>query len=67
MLRTALFVALATLAVFTFLPFWRYEAWWVRSWDFPRLQLATIALILLVAEELDSWRERTDSDPGSTS
>ncbi len=50
MLRTALFVALATLAVFTFLPFWRYEAWWVRSWDFPRLQLATIALILLVAE-----------------
>ncbi len=39
-------------AVLTLLPLWRYEGWWVRGLDFPRLQLATFALILLVAEVL---------------
>ena len=29
---------------------WRYEAWWVRSLDFPRLQLLVVSLFLLVLE-----------------
>lgn len=39
-------------AVLTLLPLWPYEAWWVRGLDFPRLQLAAFASILLVAEVL---------------
>lgn len=38
------------LAVVSFLSLWRHEAWWVRDTDFPRLQLAGIALALLVVE-----------------
>ncbi len=40
------------LAVLTFLPLWRHEAWWVRGGDFPRLQFAIAALILLVIAAL---------------
>ncbi len=38
------------LAAFTLLPLWRYEGWWVRVLDFPRLQLFTISLLLLLLE-----------------
>lgn len=34
----------------TFITLWRYEAWWVRGWDFPRLQLGFLAVVLLLAE-----------------
>ena len=40
----------ALLAAFSLLPLWRHDAWWVRSLDFPRLQLSVIALILLILE-----------------
>ena len=40
-------VFIATLAL---LPLWRHEAWWVRSLDFPRLQLFVISLLLLSME-----------------
>lgn len=50
------------LVAFTLLPLWRYEAWWVRSLDFPRLQLFCISLLLLVVEtvlldfsQLEAW------------
>lgn len=43
----AVFAALATLA--TLLPLSRSEAWWVRGFDFPRLQLSVLALVLLLA------------------
>lgn len=43
-------LAVATLAVVTLLPIWRYEAWWVRDQDFPRLQYAAFALLLLALE-----------------
>lgn len=43
-------LAVALLAVLTLLPIWRYEAWWVRGQDFPRLQYAGLALLLLVFE-----------------
>lgn len=53
-------LAVALLAVLTLLPIWRYEAWWVRGQDFPRLQYAVLALLLLVIEwialERDSAR-----------
>jgi endonuclease/exonuclease/phosphatase (EEP) superfamily protein YafD len=39
----------ALLVVATLLPLWRYEAWWVRDLDFPRLQFAFLALGLIVA------------------
>lgn len=38
------------LLVVTLLPVLRNEAWWVRGWDFPRLQLAIFAVIILVAD-----------------
>ena len=38
------------LAVLTLLPIWRYEAWWVRGQDFPRLEYVVLALLLSVIE-----------------
>lgn len=38
------------LVIFTLLPTWRHEAWWVRSLDFPRLQLFVISLFMLLME-----------------
>lgn len=37
------------LAFLTLLPLSRHEAWWVRVWDFPRLQLATLLILQLAA------------------
>lgn len=31
------------LVAFTLLPLWRHESWWVRSLDFPRLQLLVLS------------------------
>jgi endonuclease/exonuclease/phosphatase (EEP) superfamily protein YafD len=38
------------IAFFTVLPWWRHEAWWVRSLDFPRLQLFCMSFVLLLTE-----------------
>jgi len=38
------------LAVITLLPLWRYEAWWVRALDFPRLQLFYVSSLLVLVE-----------------
>ncbi len=38
------------IAVFTALPIFRFEVWWVRALDFPRLQVAALALALVLAE-----------------
>lgn len=37
------------LVVLTLLPLSRHAAWWVRVWDFPRLQLATLLSLLSIA------------------
>ena len=44
-------VVVLSLAVLvtTVLPFWRTHLWWVRVCDFPRLQIAIAAVILIVA------------------
>jgi endonuclease/exonuclease/phosphatase (EEP) superfamily protein YafD len=49
-LLTVFITATVILVIFTLLPIWRYEAWWVRSLDFPRLQLFVISLMLLLTE-----------------
>lgn len=40
------------LVVVTFLPLWETDRWWVRLWDFPRLQ---VAAVLLVCMALLAW------------
>ena len=52
MLFTTFLFATIILIIFTLLPLWRYEAWWVRSLDFPRLQLFVISLLLLLMESI---------------
>ena len=42
-----LLIAAVILSILSLLPLWRHEAWWVRSLDFPRLQLLVISLVLL--------------------
>ncbi len=34
----------------TLIPLWRYEAWWVRGLDFPRIQFFLLAMFLLLLE-----------------
>jgi len=50
MILFSFIVSTALLVLFTTFPLWRYEAWWVRSLDFPRLQLSIISLIIIVLE-----------------
>jgi hypothetical protein len=47
-----LLVATVILSILSLLPLWRHEAWWVRSLDFPRLQLLVISLLLLFLESV---------------
>jgi endonuclease/exonuclease/phosphatase (EEP) superfamily protein YafD len=49
------------LVIVTLLPLWRHPAWWVRGWDFPRLQLAALALLLLGLEILLLDRSATST------
>ncbi|WP_372683396.1 endonuclease/exonuclease/phosphatase family protein [Desulfosarcina sp.] len=47
MIFTVFIAATVLLVVFTFLPIWRYQAWWVRSLDFPRFQLSIVLSIII--------------------
>ena len=51
-------LAVALLTVCTLLPLWQNPHWFVRSLDFPRLQLSTFSLALMVPAV---WRANTDS------
>jgi endonuclease/exonuclease/phosphatase (EEP) superfamily protein YafD len=45
-----LLVALAALLILlSFLPAWQTDRWWVRQWDYPRLQVAALLLLALLA------------------
>lgn len=44
-----LLVTTGLLIVATLLPMWRNPAWWVRAWEFPRLQLVVIGLVVVIA------------------
>ncbi len=48
----ACLIATLLLAVMTALPISRSEIWWVRALDFPRLQLAAMAFVLVFIEAL---------------
>lgn len=51
-------LALALIAA-SFLPLWWTDRWWVRIWDFPRLQVASLLLIVgvsLLFLRLGRWR-----------
>lgn len=39
-----------SLALLTVLPCFKSRVWWVRIWDFPRSQLVTLLLLVLLAE-----------------
>src|SRR5690606_16706657 len=39
----------------TLLPLWRHPGWWIRCWDFPRVQLTVLAALLVGARIV--WRE----------
>ena len=49
MLQT-LYFATTVLLVVTLLPLWRHPHWVIRAMDFPRLQFAAFALVLLIAQ-----------------
>jgi endonuclease/exonuclease/phosphatase (EEP) superfamily protein YafD len=53
--------ATGLLVLVTLLPLCRYEAWWIRGHDFPRLQYALSALVLLSLQAglLDTGRPAT--------
>ena len=47
MIFTFFIAATVLLVIFTLLPIWRYQAWWVRSLDFPRFQLSIVLSIII--------------------
>jgi len=48
-LRLGICSFLALLVVLTFLPLWKTDEWWVRLWEFPRLQIAVLLAAGIVA------------------
>lgn len=48
-MNTALLVIGCLMIAATAIPVARHEAWWVRVFDFPRVQIAVVAAIILVA------------------
>ena len=56
--RWALAALASLLVLLSFLPLWQTDKWWVRQWDYPRLQ---VAALLVVAATLLAWAafERT--------
>jgi len=52
MTLTLLFIATLLLAGFTLLPLSRREYWWIRGLDFPRMQFAVFALLLILLQLL---------------
>src|SRR5688500_10348505 len=45
----------ALVIVVTLLPLWRTTRWWVRLWDFPKFQVALLAVAILLAWPLLGW------------
>lgn len=43
-----LLAAASVLVLCTLLPLWRSEAWWVRGWDFPRVQLLGFGAVIVI-------------------
>ena len=57
--RAALAVLAVGLIIVSFLPIWWTDRWWVRMWDFPRLQVAALLIFIGVGlwfVSLGRWR-----------
>ena len=57
--RGALVALAVALIVVSFLPIWWTDNWWVRLWDFPRLQVAALLILVgvgLWVVSLGKWR-----------
>ena len=57
--RAGLILLMLTLIILSFLPAWETDRWWVRQWDFPRLQIAgllILASIGLLFVQAGRWR-----------
>jgi endonuclease/exonuclease/phosphatase (EEP) superfamily protein YafD len=61
-MQTALAIAAAFVIIATLLPLSRSDAWWVRGFDFPRLQI--LALIALVAAGFALTHDGADDASG---
>ncbi|MEO6114649.1 MAG: endonuclease/exonuclease/phosphatase family protein [Sphingomicrobium sp.] len=44
--RWTLVVIATLLVVLSFLPMWQTDRWWVRQWDYPRIQVAGLLVIV---------------------
>ena len=51
-LRITVCVLTVIMTLLTLLPLSRNQRWWVRVWDFPRLQMASLCLLFLLTELL---------------
>ncbi len=47
MLTTIFLILSAILLILTLAPVSRHEVWWVRGWDFPRMQLFILSIVLI--------------------
>ncbi|QDP20362.1 endonuclease/exonuclease/phosphatase family protein [Sphingomonas xanthus] len=45
--KRILIAVLLLLAILSFLPLWQTDRWWVRQWDYPRLQVACLLAALM--------------------
>lgn len=61
-IETAVWIVGAMLIVATAMPFWRRQSWWVRVFDFPRLQIAAGLLATLIAHAVIATPERSVGD-----
>ncbi|SFD93101.1 endonuclease/exonuclease/phosphatase family protein [Massilia yuzhufengensis] len=53
-------ILVAIIVLATLLPLLRCPAWWIRDWDFPRLQLAILSLAVLAGQfALLDWQGKT--------
>jgi endonuclease/exonuclease/phosphatase (EEP) superfamily protein YafD len=48
-MKTAVLIVAGLTAVFSFIPFVRQNEWWIRVFDFPRMQIFIVGLITLSA------------------
>lgn len=60
-MNVVVLVAAGLVALVSFAPLVRHEAWWIRSWDFPRLQILVTGVVVLVAYvliwDVGTWPE----------
>lgn len=60
-MKTLVFIATGILVAATLLPLWRHPHWLVRGMDFPHMQLAAVAslLVLIQVLSLDHAKSQT--------